>query len=184
MRLPVVLYPDPRLMTKSRPVVHFDAALKSLAADMIETMRESEGIGLAAVQVGELLRLMTMDERFDREDKGEARVLVNPVIQEAVGTESCEEGCLSLPEIREVVERAARVRVKAQDLDGKERVLEYEGILARCIQHEIDHMDGKLFVMKVPAVKRILLKPRLKELERRFKAEEANLPRKRQGASR
>lgn len=170
MKRPIVLYPDPILLKKSRPVVDFDEDLKTLAVDMVDSMRQAEGIGLSAVQIGDLRRVMTMDERFDREEKGEATILVNPVILAAEGRESCEEGCLSLPDVREVVERDFKIRVRAQGLDGREVEREYEGILARCVQHEIDHMDGKLFVTKIPAVKRLLLKPRLKELEREYKA--------------
>lgn len=166
----IVLYPDPRLKKKSQIVTRFDEALKTLAGEMVETMRAVEGIGLAAVQIGEMTRMMTMDAHYDREDRGVALVLVNPEILDRSGTDNSEEGCLSMPEVREVVERAARVKVRAHDLEGKEQVLEFEGILARCIQHEIDHMNGHLFVEKVPAVKRLLLKTKLKELERKFKA--------------
>lgn len=169
MLRPIVLYPDPRLKMKSKPVTQFDPSFKELAADMTETMRNANGVGLAAIQIGEPIRMMVMDEQFDQEDKGEARVLFNPEVLEEEGTETIEEGCLSIPDVREEIERSFKVKVKYQDLEGKEQVSEYEGLLARCVLHEIDHMNGLLFIQKVPAVKRLFLKKQLDQLKKSFK---------------
>ena len=165
---PIVLYPDPRLKTKSKPVSLFDENLRSLATDMVETMREANGVGLAAIQVGEPIRMMVMDEHYDLEDKGEALVLCNPEVLGEDGSETMEEGCLSIPDVREEVERSLKVRVKAQDSKGMEKEYEFEGMLARCILHEIDHMNGVLFIQKVPAVKRLFLQKKLKELKNNY----------------
>jgi peptide deformylase len=166
---PIVLYPDPRLQMKSKPVAEFGPSLRELAAEMTATMRAANGVGLAAIQIGEAIRFMVMDEHYDLEDKGEAAALCNPVILEEEGSETTEEGCLSIPDVREDVERALKVKVKYQDLDGKERVSEYEGLLARCVLHEIDHMNGQLFIQKVPAVKRLFLKKKLDQLKKEFR---------------
>jgi len=168
MLRPIVIYPDPRLLTKSKPVTQFNDELKQLAQEMTETMRDANGVGLAAIQIGEAIRLMVMDERYDLEDKGESLALCNPVVLAEEGTETIEEGCLSIPDVREEVERSFKVKVKAQNLDGAEQVYEFEGLLARCILHEIDHMNGKLFIQKVPAVKRLFLKKQLDELKKNY----------------
>jgi peptide deformylase len=165
---PIVLYPDPRLKMKSKPVSLFDEKLAVLASDMVETMRDAFGVGLAAIQVGEPLRMMVMDEHYDQEDKGTALVLCNPEILKTEGSETLEEGCLSLPDVREDVERAFKVQVKGRDVKGKELTLEFEGMLARCVLHEIDHMNGQLFIQKVPAVKRIFLQKKLGELKKNY----------------
>lgn len=169
MPRPIVIYPDPRLKMKSAPVTQFGPELKALAVDMTETMRLALGIGLAAIQIGEPIRLMVMDEHFDQEDKGESLALCNPQIVNEEGSETTEEGCLSIPDVREEVERSFKVKVKYQDLDGKEQTAEYEGLLARCVLHEIDHMNGQLFIQKVPAVKRLFLKRQLDELKKNYK---------------
>ena len=169
MLRPIVLYPDPRLKLKSQPVIQFGPELKELAADMTETMRDAAGVGLAAIQIGEPIRMMVMDENYDKEDKGESLVMFNPEVLNEEGTETIEEGCLSIPDVREEVERSFKVKVKYQDLEGKERVSEYEGLLARCVLHEIDHMNGQLFIQKVPAVKRLFLKKQLDQLKKNFK---------------
>jgi len=166
---PIVIYPDPRLKTKSKPVVQFDDNLKLLAADMTETMRDALGVGLAAIQIGEAIRMMVMDVHYDQEDKGEALALCNPVVLEENGTELAEEGCLSIPDLREEVERALKVKVKGQLLDGSEKTFEFEGLLARCVLHEIDHMNGQLFIQRIPAVKRLFLKKHLDELKKNYK---------------
>jgi peptide deformylase len=165
---PIVLYPDPRLKLKSKPVTEFGPELVELAADMTETMRNANGVGLAAIQIGEAIRMMVMDEHYDQEDKGESTALFNPEILEEEGAETIEEGCLSIPDVREDVERALKVKVKYQDLEGREKVSEYEGLLARCVLHEIDHMNGLLFIQKVPAVKRLFLKKQLDQLKKNF----------------
>ena len=165
---PIVLYPDPRLKLKSKQVTQFTSELRELAFDMAETMREANGVGLAAIQIGEAIRMMVMDVNYDLEDKGEALAMFNPQVLNEDGTEAIEEGCLSIPDVREVVERSFKVKVKYHDLDGKEQTAEYEGLLARCVLHEIDHMDGKLFIQKVPAVKRLFLKKQLDTLKKNF----------------
>jgi peptide deformylase len=169
MLRPIVIYPDPRLLLKSKPVTQFNDELKELAREMTETMRDANGVGLAAIQIGEAIRMMVMDEHYDLEDKGESLALCNPVVLAEEGTETIEEGCLSIPDVREEVERSFKVKVKGQNLDGVEKVYDFEGLLARCILHEIDHMDGKLFIQKVPAVKRLFLKKQLDELKANYK---------------
>lgn len=169
MLRPIVLYPDPRLKLKSAPVAQFGPELKELAVDMTETMRNASGVGLAAIQIGEPIRMMVMDEHYDQEDKGESLVMFNPEVLNEEGAETIEEGCLSIPDVREEVERSFKVKVKFQDLEGRERTGEYEGLLARCVLHEIDHMNGQLFIQKVPAVKRLFLKKQLDQLKKNFK---------------
>ena len=168
MLRPIVLYPDPRLKLKSKPVTHFTPDLKDLARDMTETMRDAAGVGLAAIQIGEPIRMMVMDVNYDQEDKGEALAMFNPEVLEEEGSETTEEGCLSIPDVREEVERSFKVRVKYQDLGGKERTGAFEGLLARCVLHEIDHMNGQLFIQKVPSVKRLFLKKQLDQLKKNF----------------
>jgi peptide deformylase len=169
MLRPIVLYPDPILKTKSKLVTHFTPELRDLALDMTETMRDAAGVGLAAIQIGEPIRMMVMDVNYDQEDKGESLAMFNPEILGEEGTETTEEGCLSIPDVREEVERAFKVKVKFQDLAGKEQTGEFEGLLARCVLHEIDHMNGQLFIQKVPAVKRLFLKKQLDQLKKNFK---------------
>jgi peptide deformylase len=153
---------------KSKPVTLFGPELRELAVEMTETMRNAAGIGLAAIQIGEAVRFMVMDEHYDQEDKGESKAFCNPEILVEAGSEILEEGCLSIPDVREEVERSFKVKVKYQDLEGKEKVSEYEGLLARCVLHEIDHMNGQLFIQKVPAVKRLFLKRQLDQLKKNF----------------
>ena len=168
MLRPIVLYPDPRLKMKSKPVTQFGPELKALAVEMTETMREANGVGLAAVQIGELIRMMVMDVNYDKDERGDSLAMCNPEIVNEEGSETIEEGCLSIPDVREDVERSFKVKVKYQDLDGKPQVSEYEGLLARCVLHEIDHMEGRLFIQKVPAVKRLFLKKQLDELKKSY----------------
>jgi len=169
MLRPIVLYPDPRLLSMSKPVTQFGPELKKLAVDMTETMRQANGIGLADIQIGEAIRMMVMDVHYDQDDKGESLVLCNPELLDQEGLETIEEGCLSIPDVREEVERSFKVKVKGWGVDGSEQVLEFEGLLARCVLHEIDHMNGKLFIQKVPAVKRLFLKKQLDELKKNYK---------------
>jgi peptide deformylase len=169
MLRPIVLYPDPRLLTKSKPVIQFGSELKTLAEDMTETMRNANGVGLAAIQIGEPIRMMVMDEHYENEDKGESLAICNPEILQEEGSETIEEGCLSIPDVREEVERSFKIKVKAQLLDGESKIFEFEGFLARCILHEIDHMNGHLFIQKVPAVKRLFMKKQLDVLKKNFK---------------
>ncbi|HEY5038034.1 MAG TPA: peptide deformylase [bacterium] len=169
MLRPIVLYPDPRLKTMSKAITQFGPELRELAADMTETMRHANGVGLAAIQVGEAIRMMVMDVHYDQEDRGEALTLFNPEILNEDGSETMEEGCLSIPDVREEVERSFKVKVKGHLLDGTEETFEFEGLLARCVLHEIDHMNGQLFIQKVPAVKRLFLKRQLDELKKSYK---------------
>ena len=156
--LPILRFPDPRLKKVAAPVTRFDDDLRRLAADMAETMYEAPGIGLAATQVDVHKRLVVIDVS---EDKGELRVFVNPRLSACTGSQTGEEGCLSVPGIFDKVERAERVTVNYQDLDGAEQVLEADGLLAVCIQHEIDHLDGKVFVDHLSQLKQTRIRNKL-----------------------
>ena len=154
-RLPILEYPDPRLRIRAEPVTKFDTELKTLVADMFETMYAAPGIGLAATQVNVHKRLLVCDVGIDRK---EPYCLINPEIIRAEGKTNAEEGCLSVPEYYDFVDRAAVIRVRAVDLDGEPYELDAEGMLAVCIQHEMDHLDGKLFVDYLSDLKRERLK--------------------------
>ncbi len=153
--LQIRTYPDQVLLSKAAEVEEIDGKLVSLARDMLETMYDAPGIGLAAPQVGIPLRLIVFD--VERENGGNPHVLVNPVITATEGEEVAEEGCLSLPGLYASVKRARAVEVKGYDLDGKEVVMQAEGLMARVIQHEIDHLDGRLFVDRVGKFRRQML---------------------------
>jgi peptide deformylase len=170
-RLPILEYPDPRLRIRAEPVTKFDSELKKLVADMFETMYAAPGIGLAATQVNVHKRLLVCDVGV--EDK-QPYCLINPEIVHAEGKTSAEEGCLSVPEFYDYVERAAKIRVKAFDPDGKEFELEAEGMLAVCIQHEMDHLDGKLFVDYLSELKRERLKKKALKKAKRGAADAAD----------
>lgn len=159
-KLAILEYPDPRLRTKATPVVAFDAALRRLADDLLETMYGARGVGLAASQVDVHKRLLVLDvsEMRDR-----PMVLINPEILSSQGRAAGEEGCLSLPGIYDKLERAERISVRAFDCDGRPFELEAEGMLAVCIQHEMDHLDGKLFVDYLSELKRQLIRKRLQK---------------------
>ena len=152
--LPIITIPDPLLRKKAASVERVDAALLKLAENMLATMYDAPGIGLAAPQVGILRRLIVMDPSRDEEAK-QPLVMINPVILER-GSEmrTHEEGCLSIPEYYEEVERPARVRVRFTDLDGKVHEEDADGLFATCIQHEIDHLNGVLFVDYLSKLKR------------------------------
>lgn len=156
-------YGDPVLETKAEPVTEFNGELKQLAADMFETMYANKGVGLAAPQVGVSKRLAVLDHSAG-EDEGAKLVLVNPEILVREGTQIGEEGCLSIPGFREDVKRAYRVRVRAQDLDGNFFETEGEELLARAIQHEMDHLDGILFLQHLSLLKRDLIKRKIRKL--------------------
>jgi peptide deformylase len=162
--LPILFVPDPRLRAKARPVEAADARLAALSQRMLATMYKAPGIGLAAPQVGELLRLVVIDLHAD--DKPDPMVLLNPqIIATSSDQATREEGCLSLPGQFADVTRPARVKVRYQDLTGARREIEGEGLLAACLQHEIDHLDGVLFVDHISALKRnMLLRKLAKEL--------------------
>jgi peptide deformylase len=168
-RLTILEYPDPRLRTVASPVATVDDELRALIADMLETMYAAKGIGLAATQVDVHRRRLVADVSEERNDP---RVFINPevTVRESVG--SCQEGCLSVPGIYEDVERAQRIRVRALDRDGEVFELDAEGLLAVCIQHEIDHLDGRLFVDYLSELKRQRVRRKL-EKDRRHRADTA-----------
>ncbi len=159
----IVEFPDPRLRTKAQPVSVFDAGLKQLVADMFETMYAAPGIGLAATQIDVHQQLLVLDVS---EEKNAPLVIINPRIVWSEGKQTCQEGCLSVPGIFADVERADRIRVEALDVDGKPRVIEADGLLAVCIQHEMDHLAGKLFVDYLSPLKRELVRKKLAKQRR------------------
>jgi peptide deformylase len=162
-RLTILEFPDPRLRTRATRVEQFDAALSRFIDDMFETMYAAPGIGLAASQVNFHKRLLVIDISDNRADP---QVFINPEILERSGEVVTEEGCLSVPEIYDDVKRAERVRVRAQDRTGAVFERELEGQLAVCLQHEMDHLDGKLFVDYLSSLKRERIRRKL-EKERR-----------------
>jgi peptide deformylase len=150
----ILILPDKRLRLVCEPVKTIDREIKILVADMFETMYEAPGIGLAAIQVGVPRRVVTMDLAKKEEEK-EPRVLINPeILWKSEEKATYEEGCLSIPEFYEDVERPAQVRVKYLDLEGREQELEASGLLATCLQHEIDHLNGVLFIDHISRLKR------------------------------
>ncbi len=170
--LPILEFPDPRLRTRAEPVREFDPALRQLIADMLETMYGAVGIGLAATQVNVHRQLIVMDVSTE---KDQPQVYINPQILERQGEETTEEGCLSVPNIFEEVQRAARVRVRARDADGNAFERELEALAAVCLQHEMDHLAGKLFVDYLTSLKRERIRRKL-EKERRERASGAPKP--------
>jgi len=167
-KLKILEFPDPRLRKKAKPVDNVDDALRQLIDDMFETMYDAPGIGLAATQIDVHRRLLVADVSSD---KTEPWVLINPVILEQDGVEVTEEGCLSVPGYYEEVERAEHIRVRFLDRDGVEVEREFEGLLAVCVQHEMDHLEGKLFVDYLSEAKRQRIRKRL-EKDRRHRVEE------------
>ena len=163
--LPIRIHPDPVLRVKCPRVESFDSELARLAADLVETMRSAPGIGLAAPQVGQELRLTVVDISVD-EDEQALHILVNPEIIEESGETSEEEGCLSIPGITEKVARPESIRVKAQDLKGEFFELEAEELLARAICHEIDHLNGILFIDRLVGLRRQRVRRQLRRLAR------------------
>ncbi|HEX4884776.1 MAG TPA: peptide deformylase [Casimicrobiaceae bacterium] len=163
MILPILEYPDPRLKKVAARVTDFGPDLVKLARDMAETMYAAPGVGLAATQVDVHKRVIVIDLS---ETKDDLLVLVNPEIVEADGEAECEEGCLSVPGYYDKVTRAARVRVRAQDEHGKPYEREADGLLAVCIQHEMDHLVGKVFVDYLSPLKRARLSAKLKKRQR------------------
>ena len=161
--LTILHYPDERLRTVARPVTQVDDALRSLIDDMFETMYDAPGIGLAATQVNQHIRLIVIDVS---DNKDQPLVLINPEILARDGVEEMDEGCLSVPGIYERVERADRVRVRALDRNGESFELDADGLLAVCIQHEIDHLDGKLFVDYLSGLKQQRIRKKLEKQRR------------------
>ncbi|HEY3521873.1 MAG TPA: peptide deformylase [Rhodanobacteraceae bacterium] len=170
-QLEILEFPDRRLRTKAQPVAAFDTRLKQLAADMLETMYAAPGIGLAATQVDVHQRLLVLDVS---EQHSSPHVLVNPEILHAEGQQVYQEGCLSVPGIFADVERAEKIRVRAQDTDGKVFELEADGLLAVCVQHEMDHLDGKLFVDYLSPLKREMVRRKLEKARRQAEPEAAS----------
>jgi peptide deformylase len=163
---PILTAPDPRLKGISRPVAAVDAEIRRLADDMLESMYAADGIGLAAIQVGVPKRVLVMD--MARKDKNrEPRVFINPkILWTSDETAIFEEGCLSVPDIWEEVERPAQIRAEYLDREGKLVTLEAEGLLATCLQHEIDHLEGILFVDHLSRLKRAMALKKLAKAQR------------------
>ncbi len=150
----IVIIPDKRLRLQSEPVKIIDTAVRALVDDMFETMYAAPGIGLAAIQIGVPQRVVTMD-LAKKDDPPEPKVFINPVVTWSSEEKSAyDEGCLSIPEYYEEVERPAKVKVKYLDLDGKEHEIDADGLLATCLQHEIDHINGILFIDHISKLKR------------------------------
>ena len=162
-RLEILHFPDPRLRRRAEPVGAVDDRVRRLIDDMFETMYDAPGIGLAAPQVNVAKRVITIDLSKDR---SEPLCLVDPEILWAGGEMETEEGCLSVPGVYEVVKRAERIRVAATGRDGRSREIEAEGLLAACIQHEIDHLDGRLFVDHLSRLKRQRIRRKAEKLLR------------------
>jgi peptide deformylase len=161
----VVLYGDPVLETRAAEITDFNDELRTLAADMFETMYHAHGVGLAAPQIGISKRIAVIDVTF-KEDPAAKLVIVNPTIIQKQGKQTASEGCLSIPDFREPVTRAEKATVRAQDLDGKWFEMSGDGLLARAFQHEIDHLDGKLFISHLSALKRDLIKRKIRKLQK------------------
>jgi peptide deformylase len=164
MILPLVILPDPLLRQVSEPVERIDDQVRRFADDMLETMYDAPGIGLAAIQVGEARRMLTID--LSKEDEPKApQVFINPKIV-ATGEDLSvyEEGCLSIPDYYAEVERPEKITVQYLDLSGKEQVIEADGLLATCLQHEIDHLNGVLFIDLISKLKRDMVVKKFKKL--------------------
>jgi peptide deformylase len=163
---PLVILPDPVLRLVSKPVERVDAPLLKLADDMLETMYDAPGIGLAAIQVGEPLRLLVIDLAKEG-DPPAPQVFINPEVLETSDERSVyEEGCLSIPDYYAEVERPAKVRVRHLDRAGKEQEIEADGLLATCLQHEMDHLNGVLFIDHISKLKRDMVVKKFKKLAR------------------
>ena len=163
MQLTVLEYPDPRLRLTARPIKEVRDSIRRLAHDMLETMYAERGIGLAATQVGITKRLLVMDVS---EDRNEPLVLINPRILDRSGSIETNEGCLSVPGFYEPVRRAARIQIEYLDREGESVRADWEGLRAVCAQHELDHLDGKLFVDYLSSLKRTRIRKRLEKKHR------------------
>lgn len=161
--LKILNYPDPRLRTKGKPVETFDESLVTLKNDMLETMYAAPGIGLAAVQIGVFIRMLVIDIS---EEKNDPRCFINPEILSSEGEVKTEEGCLSVPAIYEPVKRFEKVLIKAQDEYGEFFEMEADGLLSVCIQHEMDHLEGKLFVDYLSQMKQVRIRKRMEKLRK------------------
>ncbi len=162
-KLPILHYPDPRLRRRAAPVERVDERMRKLVDDMAETMYAAPGIGLAAIQVDVPLRVVVIDVSQER---NELRVFINPQITARDGEQVMEEGCLSVPGVYDEVTRAQHIRVRALDRDGQPFEIEAEGLLATCIQHEIDHLDGKVFVDYLSRLKQQRIRKKLEKQQR------------------
>jgi peptide deformylase len=160
--LDICKYPDPVLLQKAEPIKKIDVSLQKLIQDMIDTMYLAPGIGLAANQVGKPIRLVVFDVTPKDQDRNPS-VIINPEIVEAEGEQTLEEGCLSVPDYYSDVKRSAKVLVRGLDAEGKSVEICGEGILATVLQHEIDHLDGILFIERISALKRALYKKRVQK---------------------
>jgi peptide deformylase len=169
-QLEILHFPDPRLRTRAAPLEQVDDDVRTLVDNMFETMYEAPGIGLAATQVNVHRRIIVIDIS---EEKDQPLVFINPVITQTSGSEEMEEGCLSVPGIYETVSRAEAIEVTALDRSGQEFEMQAEGLLAVCIQHEVDHLDGKLFVDYLSTLKRQRIRKRI-EKGKREQATEAS----------
>ena len=165
MKLEIVKYPEPVLSQPGEPVTEFDSGLRQFVADMFETMYAAQGIGLAAPQVAVAKRVTVIDLSMGK-DPAQKLVLINPEITFQEGRQYEEEGCLSFPDIREKVVRAFKVKVRAQDEHGKWFEMEGEELLSRAFQHEIDHLDGMLFIFRMSGLKRDLALRKIRKLQR------------------
>lgn len=161
--LQILHYPDPRLRTVAKPVSVFGDEVQRIVADMFETMYAAPGIGLAATQVNVHKRILVTDTS---RDGTEPRCFINPQIVESRGVEQMDEGCLSVPDVFETVERAEWIRVQAFDQFGTPFELELDGLLAVCVQHEIDHLDGKLFVDRLSSLKRSRIRRKFEKAQK------------------
>jgi len=164
--LEILHFPDTRLRNRAKPVEAVDASVRKLVDDMFETMYAAPGIGLAATQVNDARRVIVIDIS---DDKDQPICLINPEILETAGEESMDEGCLSVPGVYETVTRADRIKVRALNRDGESIVLETEGLLAVCIQHEMDHLEGKLFIDYLSNLKRQRIRKKLVKESRQEK---------------
>jgi peptide deformylase len=161
---PLIILPDPILRQVSKPVEQVDAQLRKFAGDMLDTMYDAPGIGLAAIQVGEPLRMLVIDLAKEGEEPA-PQVFINPEVLASSDERSVyEEGCLSIPDYYAEVERPASVRVKYLDRDGKQQEVAAEGLLATCLQHEIDHLNGVLFIDHISKLKRDMVMKKFKKL--------------------
>jgi peptide deformylase len=172
----IVILPDPRLRQQSDTVTAFDASLRALVDDMFETMYAAPGIGLAAIQIGVPLRVVTMD-LARKDDPPAPQVFINPQVTWSSEEKGVyEEGCLSIPEYYEEVERPAQVKVKYLDIEGKEHEIEADGLLATCLQHEIDHTNGVLFIDYLSKLKRDMVMKKFKKAAKQAEAAGRHVP--------
>ena len=162
--LSILKFPDPRLHKVAKPITHIDDRIRQIAADLSETMYEANGVGLAATQVDIHERIVVVDTSDTRD---QLKVFINPeIIAQSIEKKEWEEGCLSVPEIYDIVTRPDRVRVRALNLNGDVFEMDCDELLAVCLQHEIDHLNGKVFVQRLSKLKQNRLKAKLKKLER------------------